>query len=53
MGAGPGHVAKYLHELGANVFGLDLSPKMIEIARKMNPGIRFQIGDMLAPDIPD
>lgn len=53
MGCGPGHVAKYLHELGANVFGLDLSPKMIEIARKMNPGIKFQVGDMFALDIPD
>ena len=53
MGCGPGHVAQYLLSLGANVFGLDISPAMVEHARQLNPGIRFQMGDMLALDLPD
>jgi SAM-dependent methyltransferase len=53
MGCGPGHVARYLHDAGAQVFGLDLSPQMIEQARKLNPEIAFREGDMLALDLPD
>jgi 2-polyprenyl-3-methyl-5-hydroxy-6-metoxy-1,4-benzoquinol methylase len=33
MGCGPGHIARYLHQAGARVVGLDLSPRMIENAR--------------------
>ena len=36
LGCGPGHVARYLHDAGASVFGLDLSPGMIEQARKLS-----------------
>jgi SAM-dependent methyltransferase len=50
MGCGPRHVARHLHSLGANVFGLDISPAMVEQARLLNPGIHFQLGDMLALD---
>jgi SAM-dependent methyltransferase len=53
MGCGPGHVARYLQSLGANVFGLDISPGMVEQARRLNPSTRFQVGDMLALDRPD
>jgi trans-aconitate methyltransferase len=53
MGCGPGHVAQYLQRLGANVFGLDISPAMVEQARRLNPSIRFQVGDMLALDLTD
>jgi ubiquinone/menaquinone biosynthesis C-methylase UbiE len=53
MGCGPGHVARYLRDAGASVFGLDLSPGMLEQARKMNPDIRFREGNMLALDIRD
>jgi SAM-dependent methyltransferase len=51
MGCGPGHVARYLKDAGAKVFGLDLSPGMIEQARKLNPGIEFREGNMLALDL--
>jgi SAM-dependent methyltransferase len=47
MGCGPGHVARYLRDAGATVFGLDLSPRMLEQARQLNPGISFQEGNML------
>ena len=50
MGCGPGHVARYLQSVGASVFGLDISSAMVEQARRLNPGIRFQVGDMLALD---
>jgi SAM-dependent methyltransferase len=53
MGCGPGHVARYLRDAGASVFGLDLSPAMLVQARKLNPGIPFREGNMMALDIPD
>jgi SAM-dependent methyltransferase len=51
LGCGPGHVARYLHDQGVHVFGLDLSPGMLEQARRLNPGIEFRQGNMLALDI--
>jgi ubiquinone/menaquinone biosynthesis C-methylase UbiE len=53
MGCGPGHVARYLRDAGASVFGLDLSPGMLEQARKLNPDISFREGNMLALDLLD
>jgi ubiquinone/menaquinone biosynthesis C-methylase UbiE len=53
MGCGPGHVARYLRDAGLSVFGLDLSPGMLEQARKLNPDIPFRQGNMLCLDIPD
>lgn len=53
MGCGPGHVTRFLHNVGARVFGLDLSPQMIEEARRLNPEIRFMASDMMALDLPD
>jgi SAM-dependent methyltransferase len=53
LGCGPGHVARYLHERGVDIFGIDLSPGMLEQARKLNPNIEFQQGNMLALDVAD
>jgi SAM-dependent methyltransferase len=53
VGCGPGHVARYLHEQGADVLGIDLSPEMVAVARRLNPGIRFEQGSMLALAAPD
>jgi trans-aconitate methyltransferase len=53
MGCGPGHVARYLRDAGVKVFGLDLSPKMVEQARQLNPGILFREGNMAALDLAD
>jgi SAM-dependent methyltransferase len=53
MGCGPGNVASYLRDAGASVFGLDLSPAMLEQARKLNPDIPFREGNMMSLDIPD
>jgi SAM-dependent methyltransferase len=51
MGCGPGHVARYLRDAGASVFGLDVSPGMLEQARRLNPDIPFREGNMLSLDI--
>jgi len=53
MGCGPGHVARYLRDAGATVFGLDLSPQMLEQARQLNPDLSFLEGNMMALDLPD
>jgi len=53
VGCGPGHVARYLHEQGVPVCGVDLSPAMVERARRLTPGVEFRQGDMTALDVPD
>jgi ubiquinone/menaquinone biosynthesis C-methylase UbiE len=53
MGCGPGHVARYLRDKGATVFGLDLSPGMLEQARQLDPDIQFREGNMIALDLND
>jgi SAM-dependent methyltransferase len=53
LGCGPGQIARYLRDAGARVFGLDVSERMLEEARRLNPDIAFRCGDMLALDLPD
>ena len=53
LGCGPGHVARHLHGLGVEVFGIDLSAGMVEQARRLNPQIEFLQGDMLSLDADD
>jgi SAM-dependent methyltransferase len=52
VGCGPGHVTAHLHALGVNAFGIDLSPAMIDVARKEHPGLRFEVGSMTDLDLP-
>ena len=51
VGCGPGHFTAYLHGLGVDAFGVDLSPGMVERARRDHPGVRFEIGSMTDPDL--
>lgn len=53
VGCGPGHVARYLHERGVRVVGIDLSPVLVEAARGLNPGIEFAQGDMRSLEVGD
>jgi SAM-dependent methyltransferase len=53
VGCGPGHVARYLHEQGVRMLGIDLAPRMIEWARTRSPEIEFRVGDMRALELPD
>ncbi|GGO26802.1 methyltransferase [Microbispora rosea subsp. aerata] len=53
LGCGPGYVTAHLRDLGLDVFGVDLSPKMIELAREAYPELRFETGSMHALDLAD
>jgi SAM-dependent methyltransferase len=53
VGCGPGHVTAHLHELGVDAFGIDLSPVMIDVARRDHPGLRFEVGSMTDLDLAD
>ncbi|GIL27879.1 class I SAM-dependent DNA methyltransferase [Actinocatenispora comari] len=46
VGCGPGHVTRQLGGLGLDAFGVDLSPGMIEVARRAHPHLRFEVGSM-------
>ncbi|MFI6743366.1 class I SAM-dependent DNA methyltransferase [Nonomuraea sp. NPDC050451] len=53
LGCGPGRVTAHLRALGVNAFGIDLSPKMIAVARRSYPDLRFEEGSMTALDLAD
>jgi SAM-dependent methyltransferase len=46
VGCGPGHVTAHLHDSGLDAFGIDLSPVMIDVARREHPELRFEVGSM-------
>lgn len=46
LGCGPcGHVAAALDAHGLEVTGVDLAPRCVELARREQPGLRFELGD--------
>jgi SAM-dependent methyltransferase len=47
LGTGTGRIAQIVHERfpGAEVVGVDLSPKMIDVARRNVPQARFEVAD--------
>jgi SAM-dependent methyltransferase len=53
IGSGTGRVTAHLNDLGLSVSGVDLSPQMVAVARQAHPGLRFDVGSMLALDLPD
>ena len=53
VGCGPGRITAYLAGLGLDAFGIDLSPAMIEVARRDHPRLRFEVGSMTALELPD
>jgi magnesium-protoporphyrin O-methyltransferase len=55
-GCGPGMMTKVLAERGADIVAIDISPSLIEIARKriapnLAPRVDFRSGDMLDPSL--
>jgi demethylmenaquinone methyltransferase/2-methoxy-6-polyprenyl-1,4-benzoquinol methylase len=52
LATGTGDIAFALAARGASVAGLDLTPRMIELARAKGDGPRFLVGDMLALPFP-
>jgi len=51
MGCGPGQIARYLHRQGVDTLGVDLSPRMVAEAQRLNPEVHFHQGNMLS--LPD
>jgi SAM-dependent methyltransferase len=45
--------AAHLRELGVDAFGIDLSPAMVDVARRDHPGLRFEVGSMTDLSFPD
>jgi SAM-dependent methyltransferase len=48
VGCGPGVVTSSLADRGLDVRGVDLSPRMVELARQDHPHLRFEVGTMTA-----
>ncbi|MGF1431624.1 class I SAM-dependent DNA methyltransferase [Kitasatospora sp. LaBMicrA B282] len=53
LGCGPGYLTAHLRDLGLDTFGVDLSPALLDIARREHPELRFDLGSMHALDLPD
>ncbi|MFF8375972.1 class I SAM-dependent DNA methyltransferase [Streptomyces sp. NPDC015661] len=51
VGCGPGTVTAYLAERGLDVSGVDLSPRMIENARRLHPECRFGVASATELDL--
>jgi SAM-dependent methyltransferase len=51
VGCGPGHVAAHLAGLGLDVSGVDLSPRMVQHARRLHPGLRFAVSSATDPNL--
>jgi len=48
VGCGPGRITAHLASLGVHTAGVDLSPAMVEVARRTYPDLRFEVGSMTA-----
>ncbi len=46
VGCGPGHITAYLADQGADATGIDLTPAMVEEARRRFPEGRYELGDL-------
>ena len=53
VGCGPGQVTAYLAERGVEVSGVDLSPRMVEHARRAYPHCRFEVASVTELDLAD
>ncbi|MER7247199.1 class I SAM-dependent methyltransferase [Kribbella sp. NPDC000426] len=53
LGCGTGRITTYLAGRGLDVFGIDLTPGMIEVARREYPDLRFEVGSLFDLDLKD
>lgn len=51
LGTGSGQVARYLHDKGVDVTGIDVAPAMIREARIRHPAVKFAVGDLLRLEV--
>lgn len=52
-GCGAGRVSAHLSARGLDVFGVDLSPGMVDLARRTYPHLRFDVGALEDLPVPD
>ena len=53
VGCGPGHITDLLAGAGLDARGIDVAPGMVALARRRRPDLRFDVGSLLALDLPD
>ncbi|MEV2221517.1 methyltransferase domain-containing protein [Nocardia vinacea] len=53
IGCGEGRLTAHLSELGVDIFGIDLSPRLLELARAQYPTLDFEEGSLEHLDIGD
>jgi SAM-dependent methyltransferase len=53
VGCGPGTVTAHLAGLGVQASGVDLSPRMVEHARRQYPGLRFGVASATELALPE
>jgi SAM-dependent methyltransferase len=53
LGCGPGRITTYLAGRGLDAFGVDLWPGMVEVARRLYPELRFEVGSLFDLDLKD
>lgn len=53
LGCGTGRITAHLDSSGVDVFGIDLSPAMVDLARQTHPNLRFHVGSITALDLSD
>ncbi|MEE1665623.1 methyltransferase domain-containing protein [Streptomyces sp. WAC07094] len=53
LGCGTGRITTHLEKLGLDAFGIDLSPRMVAVARQAYPALRFEVGSMTGLDLRD
>jgi SAM-dependent methyltransferase len=51
VGCGPGTVTAHLAGLGLDAAGVDLSPRMVAHARRLHPGLRFDVASATDLDL--
>lgn len=51
IGCGGGHIDHHLQEY-YSVTGVDCSPQMLDLARRLNPRLEYQLGDMRSLKLP-
>lgn len=52
-GCGAGRITRYLADRGVDARGVDLSPTMINIARRVHPDLTFDVAQLAALPFPD
>lgn len=52
VGCGPGWWVKYLADRGVRAAGIDVSPRMIDLARSATPHAHFEVGSILDLPLP-